>query len=73
MHLFWLLLTSSRVHQLRIPWKGILTSVPYWSALVAMSFQAVVYMMLLTKIPTYLATVLKFSMEDVSIFLAHEY
>jgi len=53
--------------QLSVPWKSILTCIPYWSAIIAMSFYACVYLMLLTKIPTYLATVLKFSISNVRI------
>lgn len=53
------------------PWKSILTSVPVWALLTAQCAQAWGFWMLLTKIPTYMDTVLKYKIQDVSYFMGY--
>lgn len=50
------------------PWGSILCSVPVWALLISQCAQAWGFWMLLTKLPTYLDSVLKYKIQEVSSF-----
>lgn len=56
-----------------IPWKGIFTSVPFWALLFVHCCQNWGFWTLLTKIPTYMSTVLKFDIKSNALLSALPY
>ena len=50
------------------PWSSIMTSLPFWSILVAMTFSNYGSYMMLTQIPTYMKEVLQFDIESNGIY-----
>lgn len=48
------------------PWKGILTSLPFWSILIAHCGQSLGFWTLLTELPSYMNSVLGVKIEHVS-------
>lgn len=56
-----------------IPWKGILTSIPFWALLFVHCCQNWGFWTLLTKIPTYMSTVLKFDIKSNALLSALPY
>ena len=51
------------------PWKEIFTSIPMWSLIITHCGQNWGYWMLLTAMPTYMKSVLKFNIEEVRIYI----
>ncbi|XP_057320427.1 putative inorganic phosphate cotransporter [Microplitis mediator] len=58
---------------IKTPWISILTSVPFWALAVAHCGQNWGYWMLLTQLPTYMASVLKFNFKDNGLISALPY
>lgn len=52
----------------KVPWKAIFTSVPFWALLVANTFGNVGWYFLLTELPSYMTTMLRFDIKSVSFF-----
>ncbi|CAF1344084.1 unnamed protein product, partial [Didymodactylos carnosus] len=59
--------------KLKTPWKAILTSAPFWSIAVASTCIQFVYYVLLTSLPTYFATILKFNLQKNGVMFAIPY
>lgn len=57
------------LQKLSIPWTAMLTSIPTWALLATQSAQNWGFWMLLTKIPSYMTSVLRFDITQVSIRL----
>ncbi|XP_026284309.1 putative inorganic phosphate cotransporter isoform X1 [Frankliniella occidentalis] len=55
------------------PWRAILRSSPAWAAIATMALQGGVFLAFLTKIPTYLSTVLKFDIKENGLLTALPY
>ncbi|XP_034246099.1 putative inorganic phosphate cotransporter [Thrips palmi] len=55
------------------PWGPMLRSIPAWAAIWTMALQGGVFLAFLTKIPTYLSTVLKFEMKENGVLTALPY
>ena len=58
-------MSSSTSLQAATPWRSMLTSSAAWAAIMTMALQGGVFLAFLTKMPTYLSTVLKFDIKQV--------
>ena len=56
--------------QLKTPWSAIARSITFWSIAVAITCVQFVYYVLLTSLPTYFATILRFNLQKVYLRLS---
>ncbi|KAK3925721.1 Putative inorganic phosphate cotransporter [Frankliniella fusca] len=66
-------LGSDQARPGRTPWRHISTSAPAWAAVLTMALQGGVFLTFLTKMPTYLSTVLKFEIKENGLLTALPY
>ncbi|CAF1419595.1 unnamed protein product [Rotaria magnacalcarata] len=68
-----LLATLPKPKKLKTPWMSIARSVPFWSIAIASTCIQFIYYVLLTSLPTYFATILKFNLQNNGFMFAIPY
>ncbi|CAF3389237.1 unnamed protein product [Rotaria sp. Silwood1] len=69
----YLMISLPKPKKLKTPWRSIACSLPFWSIAIVSSCIQFVYYVLLTSLPTYFATILKFNLQKNGLMFAIPY